>query len=55
MARLEPVQAKACFLGLERDEVELVLPPLVGIARIKFVGTGNRVDPNGSKGWVAAL
>lgn len=27
-----------------------VLPPLIGIARIKSVETGNRVDPDGAKG-----
>lgn len=39
----------------ECDEWSSVLPPLVRIDRITFVGTSNRVDSDGSKGWITAL
>lgn len=56
MARLEKGQANACFLGLEKGVWgSSVLPPLTGIARIKSIESGNRVDPDGSKGGYSLI
>lgn len=57
VARLEKVQTNACFLGLEKGvgETELGTIHHELESRIKFVGTANRVGPDGSKGRITAI